>query len=222
MSNATAVASVASFRRRKKAVPRNHPDGGTIWIYPLDAIQQQKMRDHLQLLEYELDADGHIKLDEYQKPISRDWTGCDAERVAKQVTIIRENSVEKITNVVDADDPIDANGEAKLIELTEPAMIESFLAQKSERLVERDVALMILVDVEQRSPEGKTLFFTQEYRQAKNADETPKTVKREVPANELCFTWVMNEAAELGSSKQAATAKNSLSTPSDYSATQAP
>lgn len=187
---------VREFRDRKVSVERHHPDGGTFHLLSLDIIRAAKMNDALAELDYERDDDGKVIIDEESEtPKKRTWRS-DGERIAERVNVIRQFCVERVTNLVDADQPKNADGSWNFIEMDE-ARINSFLAEVSTRPVERVFPKM-------------------------GADgQVSGTQTRTVPANEPIFAWVTEECGKLAQSGEAAEVKNSSSTPVGSSETAA-
>lgn len=203
-----ATPKVRGFRKRDVGIPRHHPDGGTLRLYTLDLVRSTQLQDELAAIDYEIDNDGNVKIDEEtQLPVKRGWQS-DAERVTARIRVIRKMCVAGADNFVDADDPTHADGTPKFMTMTD-AMIEAFLAEISVRPVEREF------------PITEWNAETQKFVAARDADNRIKTERRTVPANEAVFAWAMEEAAKLGSIGEAAEQKNSSSTPKTDTATAA-
>jgi hypothetical protein len=206
-----------TFRDRSIGVARHHPDGGTLFILPLDMKKSAEMNDEIEALNYEL-ADGELdaarkqlsiktdisddrarvlavraglqlapKLGDDGKPVPKPWL-FDSDYIAAKVAIVRRFCVQK------AEDFATEEG-AELVMSEE--MIESVLSERSERIIEKDVPVLKWDETEKK-------WLTQR-------DEAGHVLKEKAtgPANEPGFEWALHEALTLGASRGVAEEKNS-------------
>jgi len=231
------MAKIRSIRKHEAAVPVDHPDGGTLHIYPFDAQRNAAVQDGFNQLRYETGEGGALVLKD-GKPVERELT---TEQVTKgRINVIREHLVAKLTNVVDVDDPfelddagqpkIDANGDKifKLLTVAEPAALNDFLGETSNHQVEREVAVIEWLE---REVKKETVIPSADGGESSRIIETrmelfsepviengkAKMEKRMVPANQPMHDWVFDRARELVSSSEAEV-KNSSPTPAGSSA----
>ena len=170
-----------AFRKRNVGVQVPHPDGGVLHLMPLDLQRASALNAELETLDYELDAQGNVKL-EGGKPVERQWRNA-GEIIAAKVKVVRRYCVAGASGFIDVDS-------CNELEMTEE-MIEAVLAEISIREIEREVPL-------QRWDEEK-----QKHVLDRDESGKIKTEKRMVPANEPGFVWAMEEAAKLGESGRA-------------------
>lgn len=176
-----------TFQKREKGVPREHPDGGVFYLLPLDGIRAAAVQDELEAVDYERDENGKVLIGDDKKPVQKVWQS-DSERIAAKVKIIRAKCVTRVGNFIDADDPKDAEGNAKQLTMTDE-MIEAVLSEMSERKVEHEFPRQRWDEELKRNVldvvDGKVM-----------------TEKRTVPAKEMTFEWVLAECMKLGASGQ--------------------
>jgi hypothetical protein len=215
------MAKIRTFRKPGVAVADDHPDGGTIHIYPMGAAEVGKFQDEYNALRFERNDDGSLKLGDDSKPIEIETSIEQSNK--NRIAMIRKHCVFKVTNLVDAVDPTDADGNWKLIELTTDDEIEAFLGGTSMHLAEVEVKVTRWVEreikVENIVPDRDGGEATRIIESRMALVEEPlieggvqKTEKRMVPANQRMFNYVFDRAQELMTSK-GAEVKNSSPTP---------
>jgi len=215
------MSKVRTFRKPGVAVADDHPDGGTIHIYPMGAADVGAFQDALNALRYEHNDDGSLKLVD-GKPVEIELS---IERSTKErIAMTRKRCVAKITNVVDADDMFDNDGNLKLIELTTDEAIDAFLGETSMHEVEVEVKVTKWVEREVRTenfvpdPAGGEPTRIVESRMTMveepviDANGKQLVEKRMVPANQRMFEYAFDRARKLVSSSEAEV-KNSSPTP---------
>ncbi|HSY51142.1 MAG TPA: hypothetical protein VLC46_20215 [Thermoanaerobaculia bacterium] len=226
------MTKVRKIRNHALAVPVDHPDGGTLHIYPIDAVRNGRLQDELQGLRYLHDVTGALVIQD-GKPVEAETTNEKATR--GKIDIFRRNLVEKITNVVNIDDPfeLDEDGNPKLddkgdpvlklITITEPAAINDFLGEVSNHMVEREVALTewrerqvtkesVIPSADGGEPTRIIETRTEVVCEPVIANGKATTEKRQVQANKPMVDWVLEQAQALVSSAEAET-KNFSPTP---------
>jgi hypothetical protein len=218
------MTKIRTFHKPGVAIADDHPDGGTIHIIPMGAAEVGAFQDELNALSYERADDGSLKLVD-GKPVDVETT--IEQSWKNRIIVTRKHCVTKITNIVDADDMFDAEGNLKLIELTTPEQIDAFLGEMSSHLVEVEVKVTRWVEREVKTESfvpdaaGGEPTRIVESRMAMIEEPViengkPLVEKRMVPANQRMFDYVFDRARKLKSSAEAEV-KNSSPTPAGSS-----
>jgi hypothetical protein len=218
------MGKIRTFHKPGVIVAEDLPDGGTIHIVPMTATDLAASQDEINALRYEHDENGSLKLAD-GKPIEVQMS--TEESVKQRIAVVRKRVLRKITNLVDAADPVDADGNWKLIELTTDEELDAFLGGTSMHLVEVEVKLTRWVErsvqTESFVPDGAGGEPTRIVESRLAMVEEPViehgkqlTEKRMVPANQRMFDYVFDRARALVSSAEAE-AKNFSPTPAGSS-----
>jgi hypothetical protein len=211
---------IGTYHKPGVAVPDDHPDGGTLHIFPMAATDTGAFQDEFNALRYVHDASGALVLVD-GKPVQNEIS--IEKSIAQRIALVRKRCVAKITNLVNADDPVDENGNWKLIELTKPEEIDAFLGGTSMHLVEVEAKVTHWVEREVKTEsfvpsadggEPTRIVETRTVMVEEPVIENGKamTEKKMLPANQRMFDYAWDRARALVSSKEAE-AKNSSPTP---------